>query len=162
MPLFSTSRLLAVPAGEKPGRVVVLDSLRGLASFLVAWFHFVTFFFQRPGDNEGHPFGLHGHLGVQMFFVISGFVIPFSLHGSGYTIQSAGRFMLKRLARLHPPYLASIAFTLAVAFAANRVISGSNYYYTPATVVANSFLAAPMFGLRWMSPAYMHVRLLLT
>ncbi len=56
--------------------------------------------------------GKYGYLGVDIFFVISGFVIPWSLYRSRYVLRDYPRFVLKRNVRLYPPYLASIAITI--------------------------------------------------
>lgn len=49
--------------------------------------------------------------------MISGFVIPYAMFRGGYRgLQSAPAFVLKRLARLEPPYLASIALGLAILY----------------------------------------------
>src|ERR1035441_2897196 len=49
--------------------------------------------------------GKYGWLGVEIFFVISGFIIPYSLYKAGYRVSDFTRFLLKRIARLDPPYL---------------------------------------------------------
>ncbi len=56
--------------------------------------------------------GKYGYLGVDIFFVISGFVIPWSLYRTRYAIRDYPRFLLKRNVRLYPPYLASIAISI--------------------------------------------------
>ncbi|MET0271982.1 MAG: acyltransferase [Phenylobacterium sp.] len=93
-------------------RIEVLDWIRGLAAFAVAWFHFtygVSGWIQTTGA--------YGRLGVEVFFVISGLVIPFAMHSGGYCgWRDAGTFMFKRLARLEPPYLASLLLTIAVLY----------------------------------------------
>jgi peptidoglycan/LPS O-acetylase OafA/YrhL len=48
-----------------------------------------------------------GHLGVPVFFVISGFVIPWSVRNSTTRELSYLRFLGKRLGRVHPPFLAA-------------------------------------------------------
>ena len=47
--------------------------------------------------------------------MISGFVIPWSLHRSGYQLHDFHRFVLKRLLRLEPPYLVALASVVAFA-----------------------------------------------
>ena len=60
-------------------RIGVINALRAFAAGFVAWGHFVA--------GQGKYLGLsgkYGYLGVHIFFVISGFVIPWSLYRSGY------------------------------------------------------------------------------
>ncbi len=63
----------------------------------------------------------YGKLGVEVFFVISGYVIPYSLARAGYRwgwSRDGSRplrvFAAKRFLRIHPPYLAAVALTLAI------------------------------------------------
>ena len=101
-------------------RINSLDFLRGVASLAVAWFHLCTFHYTSP-DGRYYQLlrstGTYGWLGVEVFFVISGFVIPYSLNRAGYQLQSYPRFILKRIVRLDPPYLVSIILILLLDFA---------------------------------------------
>ena len=56
--------------------------------------------------------GSFGWLGVEAFFVISGFVIPYSLHLRSYKLRDSGRFFIRRLKRLEPPYFACIVLVI--------------------------------------------------
>ena len=89
-------------------RISIIEAMRGAASIGVALYHF-------SGQMTSEiPKLLHsvGWLGVDVFFVISGFVIPLSLYDKGYSVRSFPNFLLRRLVRLEPPYLFSIALTL--------------------------------------------------
>ncbi len=88
-------------------RIGIINALRAFAALAVAWGHFVA----GQGKYLG-PSGKYGYLGVDIFFVISGFVIPWSLYRSRYALRDYPRFLLKRNVRLYPPYLASIAITI--------------------------------------------------
>src|SRR5271169_6119933 len=91
-------------------RIGVINALRALAALFVAWGHFVA------GQGKYlSPSGKYGYLGVHIFFVISGFVIPWSLYRTHYVLRDYPRFLLKRNVRLYPPYLASIAITILAA-----------------------------------------------
>jgi peptidoglycan/LPS O-acetylase OafA/YrhL len=88
-------------------RIGVINALRAFAALAVAWGHFVA--------GQGKWLGMsgkYGYLGVEIFFVISGFVIPWSLWRSRYVLRDFPRFLLKRNLRLYPPYIASIAITI--------------------------------------------------
>jgi peptidoglycan/LPS O-acetylase OafA/YrhL len=96
-----------------------LDLLRGLASLSVCVYHLTCFPFSTP---DGVFYGAlksavsYGWLGVEVFFVVSGFVIPLSLYRGGYRLSNYPRFILKTVVRLDPPYFAAVCVTLAVAY----------------------------------------------
>jgi peptidoglycan/LPS O-acetylase OafA/YrhL len=130
-----------------PRRIEILDSLRGIAALWVCWFHACIIFF--PGSGERWWSG-YGYLGVPIFYVISGFVIPYTLQQGGYSSRNFGRFFVKRTARLHPPFLASIAAVILVGAVANVLIRGANYHYGLKSIICNSLLVAPWFGEPWL------------
>jgi peptidoglycan/LPS O-acetylase OafA/YrhL len=93
----------------KESRIEVLDFLRGVASLAVALHHFNLF---APGVLYDAFY--RGQLGVQVFFVISGFIIPYSLYRGGYRLPDYAVFVLKRVVRLDPPYFVTIAVIIAL------------------------------------------------
>lgn len=108
-----------LPAGRLGGEMLPqINLLRGIAALMVCYYHFCGFDVGKgPIIPRVHPFwkiGQNGYLGVYVFFVISGFVIPFAMQKGAYQLKKAGRFLLKRSIRLEPPYLASIAVILSV------------------------------------------------
>jgi peptidoglycan/LPS O-acetylase OafA/YrhL len=90
---------------HKPAKlkIGIVGALRGFAALAVCWYHFIY-----GQDTWLRWSGKYGWLGVQIFFVVSGFIIPYSLYQYRYSIRDYFRFLGKRIARLHPPYLASI------------------------------------------------------
>lgn len=82
-------------------RLKELDALRGIAALLVVFFHFTM---DRPGYNT---FFKLGTTGVDLFFIISGFVILMSLQN----ISKGVDFVINRASRLYPTYWASVTFT---------------------------------------------------
>ncbi|WP_219212843.1 acyltransferase family protein [Variovorax boronicumulans] len=97
-----------------PHRLQHLDAIRGLAALSVCLCHFKHAF----APAVATLFSPLGDYGVFVFFVLSGFIIPRVLRKEGYRLANAGRFLLKRIVRLHPPYLVSLALTLALSIAA--------------------------------------------
>jgi peptidoglycan/LPS O-acetylase OafA/YrhL len=85
---------------------------------MVSIFHYIYFTgFNGPLFSEQgltHGIATYGCQGVYIFFVISGFVIPLSMHKGKYRIPLIGRFLLKRSIRIEPPYLASMIVILLI------------------------------------------------
>ena len=88
-------------------RLTELDALRGIAALFVVFFHFTIF---RPEANYGFRFGVTG---VDLFFIISGFVIFLTLSKT----KTWQDFALSRLSRLYPVYWACVLLTTALIFA---------------------------------------------
>jgi peptidoglycan/LPS O-acetylase OafA/YrhL len=85
-------------------RLSELDALRGLAATAVLLFH-LTYYDDKLGLA---PFALTGgHYGVELFFIISGFVIFMTLLGS----SSIRDFVASRVARLYPAYWCAVLIT---------------------------------------------------
>ena len=67
-------------------RLQAVEYTRGVAAFMVMWFHFT---YLMP-DGVLRASGLYGYLGVEAFFVISGFIIPYAMdlrhYGSAGTV----------------------------------------------------------------------------
>lgn len=105
----------------KSATIRSLATLRGIAVLAVCLCHFA-----KPaaaGTIFPHLFRWienNGLYGVHIFFVISGFIIPYSLDTGQYELRQYFKFLEKRLVRLHPPYLVALTFTLLVAAASYR------------------------------------------
>jgi peptidoglycan/LPS O-acetylase OafA/YrhL len=54
----------------------------------------------------------YGYLGLDLFFIISGFVIPYAMFRNNYELKKFPVFLLKRITRIEPPYI--ISFLLII------------------------------------------------
>ena len=83
----------------------LLDGLRGVAAILVLFYHiFEGFSFAEVtnGDGDGIIRVLnHGHIAVDFFFILSGFVISYA-YDDRWKKMSTWQFFKRRLIRLHP------------------------------------------------------------
>ncbi|MFT2007169.1 acyltransferase family protein [Pontibacter sp. 13R65] len=78
-----------------------MDSLRGIAAFLVVLYHYTTTYRSLYGHSFSKQFDFaYGHYGVELFFMISGFVIFFSFKN----LKDGKDFLFKRITRLYPAY----------------------------------------------------------
>ena len=83
-----------------------LDGLRGLAILLVLICHFVSFE-AKPGEIVGQAFNAvaaYGFLGVDLFFVLSGFLITGILYDTKETLHFFKYFYIRRVLRIFPLY----------------------------------------------------------
>ncbi|HMX41566.1 MAG TPA: acyltransferase [Saprospiraceae bacterium] len=87
-----------------------IDALRALAAVAVCLYHF-TYGFLSP-EQPLRMLSHYGYLGVQAFFVISGFVVPLSFAQKGYAWRAFPDFFRKRAIRIEPAYWASIGLML--------------------------------------------------
>lgn len=94
------------PTGAHSARFSELDGLRGLAAAAVVLCHFTDYTLY-PEDNHIPWFFRWGQFGVQLFFMISGFVILVSARNS----PSAKHFAITRFSRLYPPYWIALALS---------------------------------------------------
>jgi peptidoglycan/LPS O-acetylase OafA/YrhL len=92
-------------------RIIELDSLRGIAAIMVVIYHYTSRFFEifKLPNTAFYKFSF-GHLGVELFFMISGFVILMSLD----KVSNGWEFIKKRFLRLYPSYWVAVLFTFAV------------------------------------------------
>lgn len=100
----------------KPGRIAVLDGLRALAILLVLFRHgAISLQYSYPviySDVVGETFSnwmLNGWVGVDLFFVLSGFLLGYHLirswsQGNGSRVLFFGKYWLKRILRTFPLY----------------------------------------------------------
>jgi len=74
-------------SSDRSVRLSRLDSVefaRGLAALAVCVFHFTKYLW--PDDSVIRKAGSFGWAGVESFFVISGFIIPYAMERSGYAV----------------------------------------------------------------------------
>lgn len=99
-------------------RFAYIDCVRGLAAVFVLMQHTLEYagFINVYGKGPYNWIANFGQAGVFAFFLVSGFVIPFSLERS----KSSKDFWIKRILRIYPLYL----FMFAMTFLAFTYIEG--------------------------------------
>lgn len=137
--------------------ITILDSLRAFAAISVCLYHFIcttTGFIQNEIILDVFSIGKYG---VQLFFVISGFVIPWAMYNAGYKFSNFFSFFLKRLARLEPPYLFSILFVLLILYLRERLLGRENDHMDVSTkqVLLHLGYLIPWFNkYHWLNQVY--------
>ncbi|TFL18403.1 acyltransferase family protein [Jannaschia formosa] len=144
-------------------RYDAVDGVRTVAILWVAIYHYAVFWTPAGKGLELVPYGdalacipwaQLGHLGVSMFFVVSGFVIAFSLERSTSARDFAGRRML----RLWPTLLLCGTLTFAATswFGPPELVRGPVEYATSLMFLPPEHVgrALGLPGLEWLDGAY--------
>jgi peptidoglycan/LPS O-acetylase OafA/YrhL len=103
-----------------------LDGLRGVAAICIVVLHCRRFFLVPDNVSMG--------LAVDLFFVLSGFVLSFAYDAQFKLGLTAWEFMKARLIRLYPLYLIGIVLgigetALAIRFAPHRFSGGWHQFF---------------------------------
>lgn len=91
-----------------------LDGLRIVAACAVVVLHYADYVKDHTAGRFMVDHTHHFNLFVDLFFVVSGFVIASQYLGKVNDLTSVGRFIWRRLARIYPLHLATLAFYLAI------------------------------------------------
>jgi peptidoglycan/LPS O-acetylase OafA/YrhL len=148
------------PAENLPGthrsthRFSFVDGLRGLAALGVAALHVTGGAATEISPTASAVVGC-GYYGVLVFFVISGFVIAHSLSRTEMTTAAATRFLLRRVARLDPPYWASMALVVIVLGASVVVLPGKVFELpSPGLLLAHLLYLQYILGMESLCGVY--------
>jgi peptidoglycan/LPS O-acetylase OafA/YrhL len=104
---------------KSSARIPELDGLRGLAVLLVVLHHYVYAWIDNPAPDSIASYSVialrWGHLGVDLFFVLSGYLIGSICCSNAKKSGFLSVFFMKRLLRIGPPYfLLLMAYSVAL------------------------------------------------
>ncbi len=138
---------VAPPRFASGHRLEFLDAARGVAALMVALDHVL--------EVHAHPFYLSlnrwvywGHVGVTLFFLISGFIIPATLERGG----SPWGFPINRGFRILPLYYLAFAATLVVRYAIPGMLSPDLAAHPGRTILLGLTLAHNFAGVEGVLP----------
>jgi len=151
-PSSETRSIALAPLNQS--RLRYIDTLRGIAALLVVWLHSASFLArtsERTHDTAGWLYSVItrfdvGHTGVVVFFLISGFVIPFSIRPD--RPAQVGSFVIRRFLRIYPAYWLSVPLAAAAIF----WIWGTSFSLRE--VLINLTLLQDLFGVRSVEGVY--------
>lgn len=98
-----------------PNELQALDAMRFVAAMAIVLYHFQRFLSEPVADVLAPV--AHFHYAVDLFFVISGFVIAYVYDGRLATRREYGRFLRRRVARLAPLHWVTLGFYVVVGLA---------------------------------------------
>ncbi|HEX9544090.1 MAG TPA: acyltransferase [Pyrinomonadaceae bacterium] len=136
-------------------RIETIDLLRGLAALAVCWFH-LTNANTIAARGILQASGKYGWFGVEIFFVISGFIIPYALHRGDYRLKRFPTFLVKRITRLDPPYLVSILLVLLTSYLISLAphYQGERFHLDIARILLHLGYLNVLVGYEWLNPVY--------
>lgn len=125
-------------------RYEAIDMLRILAAASVVVFHYLYFYPPYAGafSRSVQSAASYGYLGVELFFMISGYVITLSAIG-----RRRSEFAFARFARLWPAFVMCLVLTVAANAMAGSVPQ-------PRTVLANLTMMPRLFGIASIDSVY--------
>jgi len=137
----------------RENHIEIIDFLRGFAALAVVLFHYSGSTIAAIKPNYVTDFFEWGRLGVQVFFVISGFIIPYAMYSSSYKLKDIGSFLFRRFLRINPPSYVSILLVVLLYYSAiwilGRPIQGMDWPGTSVdTILGNITYFYELFDAR--------------
>lgn len=138
-----------------------VDLLRVIACLAVCLFHFCNLKFTESqtylqADSLLLKFSNIIWYLVFSFFIISSYILFFSLSNQAYTINQFGRYISKRLLRIYPPFFFSIIIFIFIQylFTVNPNYEGIPFQIEWTKLITNLLLCPSLFGEAWYNPIY--------
>ena len=119
---------------------IEINGLRGLAILLVVLFHY-----------EIYPFS-GGFIGVDIFFVISGYLIGKIIENQNFSISNYKRFLFKRVRRIFP----GLFFLLMFSFITFSLILSPEHFIDYSKSIISNLIFIPNFYF-WTQSNYFDV-----
>ena len=116
---------------QKEGTIEYLQALRAIAAILVLFYHGSVLSQVIIEYQYAHNFFMFGYAGVDIFFVVSGFIIYYTSYIKREKLHRVD-FLLNRFIRIFPIYWVAAITTLGL-FTVEKFLlhnnSGNIYYY---------------------------------
>ncbi len=131
--------------------------LRGLTALFITLYHFLNYTDFRgnlfPELSVLRLYSFGGYEAVHIFFVISGFIIPWSLTQNKYSISDFPLYIWKRFIRIQPPYLVTLILIIFLKWGFEL------YNHMPLTIeplrwIAHFFYTIPFTSYAWLNDIF--------
>ncbi|MDR7088668.1 acyltransferase family protein [Cellvibrio fibrivorans] len=129
--------------GIVEARIGILDPLRFVAALLVMFYHYLPFIQKKIGTNNVNFFE-YGYLGVNFFFLLSGFVIMASAQN-----RSAIKFALLRALRLYPAFIVCLLITLFILHVLDFPLASTTAIFLNGLIINDYFGVPNIDGVYW-------------
>jgi peptidoglycan/LPS O-acetylase OafA/YrhL len=117
------------------------NTIRGIACLSVVIFHYYAGFLK---GNGSEIFTYGGSIGVSMFFVLSGFLMPFSMLRKSFVLKDTWVYLKKRFYRLFPVFACGLVFSQIL-----YLVSGMLFDFFPLKNFSTSNFFTDLFFLTW-------------
>jgi peptidoglycan/LPS O-acetylase OafA/YrhL len=142
-----------MPHVSKGGNIRSLTGVRGIAALYVALFHFAAVAEQ---THEGRwlgmaPFIRHGYLGVDLFFILSGFIL-YHVYRDTFSrdigLESWGLFLKFRFARIYPVHVVTMTLMVLLCLACIAFLGRwpEKVAFGPEAIAANLLMVHAWIG----------------
>jgi peptidoglycan/LPS O-acetylase OafA/YrhL len=152
LPIISVS-----PAKRITQHLGILDLLRGFAALSVVLFHFTNGALPKLQFLPLSHLFSWGYMGVEVFFVISGFVIPYSLWHTKYSLTDFAPYLRKRILRICPPAYVSLLLLVLQWVVVDYLIQHNHVRLQALSwfqILDNLTFLAPFTGNAWLNGVF--------
>lgn len=127
---------------KQKSHLAILDVLRAVAAVSVCLFHF---------NRNDDPILDQGNYGVEVFFIISGFIIPLAMYWSSFKYADTFNFLIRRGIRLYPLFAIVALTELYMNTVGSSLLgySGGKDDLTWARAISNFTLTCDINGAEW-------------
>ena len=143
-----------------PADIRALTGVRGVAAVVIVVYHYGKFHLDRESGVEVWNVP-HGYMPVDLFFMLSGFVIGY-VYRDAFAVEFLNNyrtFLIKRVARIYPAYLAICAL-YALKIAAGLTGEETFARFSGLDIIGNLLMLVgwglhvyPLIGVSWASSA---------
>jgi peptidoglycan/LPS O-acetylase OafA/YrhL len=140
---------------KRAQRLLAVDAVRGVAALAVVLYHVPRELRSAVGIQPLlDAIFANGYLGVDSFFVLSGFVITMSVASSSWTFSYLLRFIARRSVRLDPSYWTAIGLELLLGYFGFRILQDEYPFPSTAGVVSHLVYMQGVLGYPQISDVF--------
>jgi len=140
---------------KEENKIKSIIAIRAVAVLLVMLCHFFSeTALDVHSDQLKEITSTLGHIGVTLFFIVSGFVLPYSMYKVDFEFRTIPRYLFRRAVRIEPPYIASIVLVLICMCAKDLIGQTVNYTSNAEAVFTQLLYLNDILGLPWLNVVY--------
>jgi peptidoglycan/LPS O-acetylase OafA/YrhL len=154
---ITTATVEMPPVATPKPYLAGLDALRAVAALSVCLYHCTGGMLPKLMVPAAKQAFSYGYLGVDIFFVISGFIIPYSLLGKNYRVTGIFTYLKKRIVRITPPAYVSLLLIIGQWYFIDKFINHDAQYtgaLSLGQVVHNVLFTVPFTHYGWISTLF--------